>query len=150
MRKIHYLFLMFFIVLSCNKNQIYHSFENLPEDKRWLCSLVQKHEFTIEEEANYSVYLNISNVFGTEMKTFPIELEITKPNGSIEKATIAVDLSVAVCIGDICDVKFPIRENLKLEKGVYKIQFIPKSTYGFVPNIIGVGLTVEKAQLVKE
>ena len=150
MRKIHYLFLMFFIVLSCNKNQIYHSFENLPEDKRWLCSLVQKHEFTIEEEANYSVYLNISNVFGTEMKTFPIELEITKPNGSIEKATIAVDLSVADCIGDICDVKFPIRENLKLETGVYKIQFIPKSTYGFVPNIIGVGLTVEKAQLVKE
>lgn len=150
MRKIHYLFLMFFIVLSCNKNQIYHSFENLPEDKRWLCSLVQKHEFTIEEEANYSVYLNISNVFGTEMKTFPIELEITKPNGSIEKATIAVDLSVADCIGDICDVKFPIRENLKLEKDVYKIQFIPKSTYGFVPNIIGVGLTVEKAQLVKE
>lgn len=146
MRKIHYLFLMFFIVLSCNKNQIYHSFENLPEDKRWLCSLVQKHEFTIEEEANYSVYLNISNVFGTEMKTFPIELEITKPNGSIEKATIAVDLSVADCIGDICDVKFPIRENLKLEKDVYKIQFIPKSTYGFVPNIIGVGLTVEKAQ----
>lgn len=137
---------MFFIVLSCNKNQIYHSFENLPEDKRWLCSLVQKHEFTIEEEANYSVYLNISNVFGTEMKTFPIELEITKPNGSIEKATIAVDLSVADCIGDICDVKFPIRENLKLEKDVYKIQFIPKSTYGFVPNIIGVGLTVEKAQ----
>lgn len=146
MRKIHYLFLMFFIVLSCNKNQIYHSFENLPEDKRWLCSLVQKHEFTIEEEANYSVYLNISNVFGTEMKTFPIELEITKPNGSIEKATIAVDLSVADCVGDICDVKFPIRENLKLEKGVYTIQFIPKSTYGFVPNIIGVGLTVEKAQ----
>lgn len=146
MRKIHYIFLMFFIVLSCNKNQIYHSFENLPEDKRWLRSSIQKHEFTIEEEANYSVYLNISNVFGTEMKTFPIELEITKPNGSIEKATIAVDLSVADCVGDICDVKFPIRENLKLEKGVYTIQFIPKSTYGFVPNIIGVGLTVEKAQ----
>lgn len=145
MRKFYGLLVLCFVVLACNKNQVYREIVDLPEEHRWSDKDIQVHEFTIEEMGAYSVYLNVSHVRGTEMTKFPLQLEVTKPNGSVEKATLTVDLSKTDCVGDICDVKFPIKENLNLEKGSYKISYYPQSQFGFIPNILAVGLVVEKA-----
>ena len=77
------------------------------------------------------------------MSDFPVSFEVTKPDGSVEKGEVVVDFKNSECLGDVCDVKFLVKEKLKLKKGKYTVKFSPKSKHGFVPNIIGVGLTVE-------
>lgn len=148
MKKIGYLFFFCLSLIACNNNQIYKDTIDLPEDHRWFEKDKQVHEFAIEDLGSYSVYLTVSHVRDTEMTKFPLNLEVVKPNGSIEKATITVDVSKTDCVGDICDINFPIKENLNLEKGIYKISFCPESPFGYVPNIIAVGVLVDK--VVKE
>ena len=144
MKKTAMLLFVLFVTLSCNKNQVYRNFENNIEAERWNEKDVKSHTFEIsEEEKNYSIFIEISHVFGSEMNEFPIDFEVTKPNGSIEKGKVVVTFKNSECMGDICDVKFLIKEKLKLKKGKYLVRFSPKSKFGFVPNIIGVGLTVE-------
>lgn len=133
-----------FVTLSCDKKQVYSDFENDIESQRWNEKDVKTHDFEILEDAkNYNVFIEISHVRGTEMDEFPIVYEITKPDGTLEKAEVMMSLKKTECLGDICDVKFLVKEKVQLNKGKYTVRFSPKSKFGFVPNIIGVGLSVE-------
>lgn len=144
MKKTAILLLMLFVTLSCDKKQVYRDFENEITAQRWSESDVKTHTFEIsEDDKTYNVFIEISHVLGTEMNEFPVNFEVTKPDGSIEKGEVIVNFKNSECLGDICDVKFLVKEKLKLKKGKYTVKFSPISKFGFVPNIIGVGLTVE-------
>ncbi len=144
MKKAALIVLVLFATLSCDKKQVYRDFENEIESQRWKESDVKTHEFEILEDGkNYNVFIEISHVRGSEMSEFPVNFEVTKPDGSIEKEEVLVNFKNSECLGDVCDVKFLVKEKIQLKKGKYKVQFSPKSKFGFVPNIIGVGLSVE-------
>lgn len=144
MKKAALIVLVLFATLSCDKKQVYKNFENEIESHRWNESDIKTHEFEIlEDDKNYNVFIEISHVLGSEMNEFPVDFEMTKPDGSAEKGEVMVNFKNADCMGDICDVKFLVKEKLKLKKGKYTVKFSPKSKFGFVPNIIGVGLSVE-------
>ena len=144
MKKPVILLLLLFVILSCDKKQVYRNFENETTAQRWSESDVKTHTFEISEsDKSYNVFIEISHVFGSEMSDFPVSFEVTKPDGSVEKGEVVVDFKNSECLGDVCDVKFLVKEKLKLKKGKYTVKFSPKSKHGFVPNIIGVGLTVE-------
>lgn len=144
MKKTAILLLVLFVTLSCDKKQVYRDFENEITAQRWSESDVKTHTFEIsEDDKAYNVFIEISHVLGTEMNEFPVNFEVTKPDGSIEKGEVIVNFKNSECLGDICDVKFLVKEKLKLKKGKYTVKFSPISKFGFVPNIIGVGLTVE-------
>jgi gliding motility-associated lipoprotein GldH len=133
-----------FVTLSCDKKQVYSDFENDIESQRWNEKDMKIHDFEILEDAkNYNVFIEISHVRGTEMDEFPIVYEITKPDGTLDKAEVMMSFKKTECLGDICDVKFLVKEKVQLNKGKYTLKFSPKSKFGFVPNIIGVGLSVE-------
>ena len=144
MKKTVILLLMLFVTLSCDKKQVYRNFENEINAQRWSESDVKTHTFEISEsDKSYNVFIELSHVFGSEMSDFPVSFEVTKPDGSVEKGEVVVDFKNSECLGDVCDVKFLVKEKLKLKKGKYTVKFSPKSKHGFVPNIIGVGLSVE-------
>ena len=144
MKKPVILLLLLFVILSCDKIQVYRNFENEITAQRWSESDLKMHTFEIlEDDKSYNVFIEISHVLGSEMNSFPVNFEVTKPNGSNEKGEVVVDFKNSECLGDVCDVKFLVKEKLKLKKGKYTVKFSPKSKHGFVPNIIGVGLTVE-------
>ena len=144
MKKTAILLLVLFVTLSCDKKQVYRDFENEITAQRWSESDVKTHTFEIsEDDKTYNLFIEISHVLGSEMNEFPLNFEVTKPDGSIEKGEVVVNFKNSECLGDICDVKFLVKEKLKLNKGKFTVKFSPKSKYGFVPNIIGVGLTVE-------
>jgi gliding motility-associated lipoprotein GldH len=144
MKKTAILLLVLFVTLSCDKKQVYKDFENEITAQRWSESDVKTHTFEIsEDDKTYNIFIEISHVLGTEMNEFPVNFEVAKPDGSIEKGEVVVNFKKSECLGDICDVKFLVKEKLKLNRGKYTVRFSPKSKYGFVPNIIGVGLTVE-------
>ena len=108
-----------------------------------ICKIISQKAQDIIHDRNYNVYLEISHVLGSEMNVFPVSFEVTKPDGSMEKGEVVVDFKNSDCMGDVCDVKFLLKEKLQLKKGKYTVKFSPKSKFGFVPNIIGVGLSVE-------
>jgi gliding motility-associated lipoprotein GldH len=144
MKKTVILLLVLFVTLSCDKKQVYRNFENEIAAQRWNESDVKTHTFEIlEDDKSYNVFIEVSHVLGTEMNEFPVNFEVTKPDGSIEKGEVVVNFKNSECMGDVCDVKFLVKEKLKLKKGKYTVKFSPKSKFGFVPNIIGVGLSVE-------
>lgn len=144
MKKTAILLLVLFITLSCDKKQVYRNFENEITSQRWSESDVKTHTFDIlEDNKTYNVFIEISHVLGSEMNEFPVNFEVTKPDGSTEKGEVLVNFKNSECMGDVCDVKFLVKEKLKLKKGKYTVKFSPKSKFGFVPNIIGVGLSVE-------
>ena len=144
MKKTVILLLVLFVTLSCDKKQVYRNFENEITAQRWNESDVKIHTFEIlEDDKSYNVFIEVSHVLGSEMNEFPVNFEVTKPNGSIEKGDVIVNFKNSECMGDVCDVKFLVKEKLKLKKGKYIVKFFPKSKFGFVPNIIGVGLCVE-------
>ena len=136
--------LVLFVTLSCNKKQVYRNFENEIEAQRWKESEIKTHSFEIlEDDKTYNVFIEISHVLGSEMNEFPLNFEVIKPDGTVEKGEVVVNFKNSDCMGDICDVKFLIKEKLKMKKGKYTVKFSPISKFGFVPNIIGVGLTIE-------
>lgn len=144
MKKAALFILVLLVTLSCDKNQVYREFENLMESLRWAEKDVKTHNFEIlEDEKNYSIFLEISHVLGSEMNEFPVNFEVTNPDGTIQKGEVVVNFKNSECLGDICDVKFLIEEISLIKKGKYTVKFSPKSKFGFVPNIIGVGLSVE-------
>lgn len=144
MKKFAILLLVLFVTLSCDKKQVYRNFENEIAAQRWNESDVKTHAFEIlEDDKSYNVFIEISHVLGSEMNEFPVNFEVAKPDGSIEKGEVIVNFKNSECMGDICDVKFLLKEKLKLKKGKYTVKFSPISKFGFVPNIIGVGLSVE-------
>ena len=147
MRKLFLILLFGITLISCEKKYIYREFENEISAQRWTENDIKKHEFEIlEEDKYYKVFIEISHVRGTEMDEFPVSFEVKKPDGTIEKGDVMVNFKNTDCLGDVCDVKFLVKEKVKLKKGKYKVQFSPKSKFGFVPNIIGVGLSVERAE----
>jgi len=144
MKKTVLLLFVLIATLSCDKKQVYRDFENEISGQRWAENDIKTHEFEIlEDNKNYNVFIEISHVLGTEMDEFPVNFEVTKPSGSVEKGEVLVNFKNSDCMGDVCDVKFLVIEKIQLKKGKYKVQFSPKSKFGFVPNIIGVGLSVE-------
>jgi gliding motility-associated lipoprotein GldH len=144
MKKTAILLLVLFVILSCDKKQVYRNFENEITAQRWSESDVKIHEFEIlDDDKSYNVFIEISHVIGTEMNEFPVEVKLQKSENIPYLKTVIINLNDKDCLGDICDSKILVFENVSYKKGKYKVSFSPKSNYGFVPNIIGVGLTVE-------
>lgn len=147
MKKTVILFLVLVLILSCNKKQVYKKFENNLEAARWNEKEVKNHTFQILDDTNnYDIIIDISHVLGTELNEFPVHFELIYPNGTVDNGEILVNFKNSDCLGDICDASFLLKENSTLSKGQYRVKLYPKSEFGFVPNIIGVGLRVEKKE----
>lgn len=144
MKKTALLLFVMLTTLSCDKKQVYRNFENEIQSQRWNENDVKTHDFEISEDGkNYNIFIEISHVLGSEMNEFPVNFEMSKPDGSTEKGEVVVNFKNSDCMGDVCDVKFLLKGKVELKKGKYTVKFSPESKFGFVPNIIGVGLSVE-------
>lgn len=142
-----------FLLISCAKSSVFNQFDELPENHQWKQSDVKKYEFTIDDDSKlYDFKFIFSNVYDYEFASVPIDFIIENPFGKREKFSIdlmikdASGKQVADCAGDICDVTFKIKEAVKLSKGTYKISISNSFKGPYLPNVIGLGLTVEKTK----
>lgn len=152
MRTISLLCLLVFMV-SCDKNQVYHKLdEDFPEN-RWQNNVVKEFEFDIEDASpSYDFVLLFSHVSDYQFSSVPVKIRIESPSRKAEN--IAVDLKIkedngkdiADCAGDYCDLKYTFKTKTVLEKGKYKV-YIGHSFKGpYLPNVIALGLNVEKSR----
>lgn len=153
MKKIFILFFSLSITLfSCDKKSIYSKFYDLPENHQWQKADEQVYQFTIDDDSkSYDVVFKFGHVYDYQFDSVPINFIIENPNGDKEK--FAIDLmikdssgkEIADCGGDICDLKFKIKENVKLSKGNYKVTISHSFKGPYLPNVLGLGLNVEMA-----
>ncbi|WP_395044744.1 hypothetical protein [Flavobacterium sp.] len=139
------------LLVSCNSNTIYSEFKNDFDSNRWLKADAKTFEFTIDEDAQlYDIIFDFSHVYDYQFSSIPINFIIESPNSLQEKFTIDLKIKdnsgkdIGDCSGDICDLKFKIKEKYKLEKGKYKVIISNNFKADYLPNVIGVGLDVEK------
>jgi len=149
--KILFLSSLFFILISCTSSSTFNQFDKMPENNRWEKSDSKVYEFDITDDSKfYNIVFQFSHVYDYQFATVPIQFVIENPNG--EKESLAVDMpikgtngkEIAECSGDVCDLKYSIKEKTKLIKGKYKIT-ISHNFKGasYLPNVIGIGLNVE-------
>jgi len=138
---------------SCDKNQVYHKLDEDFTENRWQKNVVKEFDFEIEDAAPiYDFVLLFSHVSDYQFSSVPMKIRIEGPTGKAEN--IAIDLKIkedngkdiAECAGDYCDLKYTFKSKSKLEPGKYKI-YVGHSFKGpYLPNVIGVGLNVQKSR----
>ncbi len=141
------------MLLSCNSSSVYSKFDSLSESNQWKQSDVKIYEFTIDDEAQlYDVVFKFSHVYDYQFASVPIDFTIENPAG--EKEKISIDLKIkdasgkelGDCSGDICDLSLTIKNKAKLQKGKYSIAIKNNFKGIYLPNVIGLGLDVDKTK----
>ena len=140
-----------FVLMSCNKNGVYDEFNRDFSDNRWDATDVKSFEFENKQSEGISeLKLHMGHVRGFQFKEVPLEVEITTPEGKTEVLPVIMKFidesgkDIGDCSGDICDVFQTIKTFEKLEKGKYKFAVKSKFSGPYLPNILGVGILVEK------
>ena len=140
-----------FVFLSCDKNKIYDNFDFNFENNRWEENDIRIFEFeNNQSEEACDLKLHFGHISGFQFKEVPLEVVITAPDGESEVFSINVKLidesgkDIGDCTGDICDVFQTIKTFETLENGKYKVAVKSKFTGPYLPNILGVGIVVEK------
>ena len=142
--------LMLFFFQSCNTNEIYNSFATDFKDNRWAITDERVFDFTnTESEAVVSLKLHFGHIYGYQLDSIPLEVTITAPNGQTEVIPLDLQLKdssgkdIGDCLGDICDVYFQIKPDFKLEIGTYSFKIKNNFNGPYLPNVLGVGITIE-------
>ncbi|MCW1147603.1 gliding motility lipoprotein GldH [Flavobacterium lacisediminis] len=145
------LFALVFVLTSCNKNEVYDEFNRDFTDNRWESKDVKSFEFeNMQSEGVCELKLHFGHISGFQFKEVPLEVEITTPDGKTETLPVAMKLiddsgkDLGDCSGDVCDVFQTIKTFEKLEKGKYKVAVKSKFTGPYLPNVLGVGILIER------
>ena len=144
--------LSFIFFVSCDSNQVYHKFDKNFESNRWKESDVKEYEFTIAEESKYNIIIEFSHIYNYDLSSIPLTIKTENPDGTETTEVINLPIKdesgkqIADCTGDICDLFYTYKTNQELAVGEYSISMANTSKYGFLPNVIGVGLTVNKSK----
>ena len=145
------LFALVFVLTSCNKNEVYDEFNRDFTDNRWESKDVKYFEFeNMQSEGVCELKLHFGHISGFQFKEVPLEVEITTPDGKTEMLPITMKLmddsgkDLGDCSGDICDVFQTIKTFQNLEKGKYKVAVKSKFAGPYLPNVLGIGIVVEK------
>lgn len=153
MKKILPLFGLFFLLISCNKNEISNKFDDGFKENRWQKDDVKNYEFTVDDDSKlYNVTFMFSHVYDYQFGSVPLHFTIVDPKGNEQKKEIDLQLKdesgkdLGECSVDICDLKYNLEENVKLQKGNYKVIVSHSFDGPYLPNILGVGLKVEKVE----
>lgn len=136
------------LLFSCESEHAYKKFDKNFESNRWKETDVKSYEFIIDKQADYDIIIHFAHIFDYDMNTIPLTVSIKYPDGnkSVEKLDLLIkDVNgkqLADCAGDICDLYYTLKSNQKLPLGSYSVAISNQSKYRFLPNVLGIGLTV--------
>ena len=156
LRELNLLFivLVFLGVTSCSKNQVYRETHQDFPLNRWLENDYQEFEVKIVNTTiAYNFIMNFGYVYGSQFHNIPVEATIEYPSGYRETLSFEVSLlnddneEAGDCLGDICDIRYTFKEKTLLkEQGVYTVIFKNRFNNDFLPNVLAVGLIIEKTE----
>ncbi len=152
MKKLIYI-LPFLLLVSCAKFTIYSETYKGFADNRWEKSDARTFEFEVTEVADSAkIDIKFSHIYEPGYNNVPLEVKIKKPSGEEEVFTANLILKDAEgneltdCLGDICDLEQTVKEGYSLTKGKYAITLSNTVQTPYLPNVIGVGISVKTAE----
>lgn len=145
--------LMITFLLSCNTGKIYEEHNtNFPKFRWDKSNVVEFNPEITDTASNYEITVALRHIFGFNLKSIKIDFEIISPSG--EKSLNEYLLSfyndqgdlLSACAGDFCDFEQLIEDNFKFkETGAYQINIYHRMDVNPIPNIMEVGLIIEKS-----
>jgi len=142
---------MFFLLISCNKLEVYSKFDDGFPENRWEQKDTKIYDFTIDDNSKlYNITFRFSHIYDYQFNSIPINFTIVNPKGETQIKQIDLQIKdtsgkeIAECSGDFCDLNYKLEENIKLTKGNYKIVVSHAFQGPYLPNVLGVGLKVEE------
>lgn len=147
------LFTLSYFVISCNKSEFYSKFDDDFTENRWQEKDTKTYDFTIDDETKlYNITFRFSHVYDYQFNSIPINFTIVNPKGETQNKQIDLQIKdtsgkeVAECSGDFCDLNYKLEENVKLQKGNYKVIVSHAFQGPYLPNVLGVGMKVESVK----
>ncbi|WP_313804697.1 hypothetical protein [Flavobacterium sp.] len=151
--KLFSLFAVVIVFVACDKNSVYNKLDRDFENSRWQSDDVKTFEFVIEDDSKmYNIDLQFSHIYDYQYATVPLEIKMTAPDGKEEQIPFELQIKDASgkqlsdCTGDMCDLVVPMKENLKLAKGTYKITVGQKFKIPYLPNVLALGVNVKTVE----
>ena len=108
------------------------------------------YEFENTLEESLDLKLHFGHIRGFQFKEIALEVEITTPDNKKEIIPVNLKLidetgkDLGDCTGDICDVFQTIKTFDTLQSGKYIVTVKSKFAGPYLPNVLGVGITIEK------
>ena len=144
------LLLLFISTLSCKKTEVAREIIKDFSENRWQATDIKKFEFSVDKDiAEADIKLLFSHIHEPQYEMVSVSIMLENPKGEREsiynnfRITGENGKNLSVCAGDICDFYTIIKENIKLEKGVYKITVENKCAGSYLPNVLALGVVVE-------
>lgn len=138
--------------MSCNENRIYEKHRGGFGNYRW-----EKEKSVIFEpeisdvEQQYNIYFALRHVYGFQLKSIKINVETTSPSNKFIKKQYEVQVFknnseyLSECAGDYCDLESLIEKDFKFdEAGTYKFVITYDMPTKYLPNVMEVGLIIDK------
>ncbi len=139
-------------LISCNGNVAYKEYDTTFVGNRWQKNDVKTFNFELKEAGNFDLLVDFSHVYGTQFAELPIKIVMINPDQSRKTADYVILLrdndgkELGDCSGDYCDLREPVLKNLQLPAGNYQVSVANNFQYEFVPNVLGVGIRLEKSK----
>lgn len=141
---------LLFLLMSCDNNSVYSKLNKDFENNRWQSDDVKTFDFAIEDTSKtYNLELQFSHIYDYQYESVPLDIQLTHPDGKVETLPFALKIKdatgkqLADCTGDMCDLFVPLKENISLNKGTYKLSVAQSFQKPYLPNVLALGVTVK-------
>lgn len=141
---------IFILFVSCNKNNIFRELTKDFDATRWESKDKKQYDFAIDNDNKvYNLTILFSHVYDYQFDKVPMPIDFIDPTGKTEN--ISFDLQIknasgkqlADCGGDYCDLKYIFKTKVSLQKGNYTAVVSHQFKGPYLPNVLGVGLSVD-------
>ena len=101
---------IFFLFISCNKNNVFRKLDKDFDANRWEQKDKKQYDFAIEDDSKtYNLSLLFSHVYDYQFDKVPMVIALTDPLGKTENIDFDLQIKdasgkqLADCGGDFCD-----------------------------------------------
>ncbi len=142
-----------FMLTACDPSRIFE--DNIEiEDMKWDMNSPVSFQVPIADtSARYNVYLNVRNSGHYQFSNIYLFVNTTLPDNSISRDTVEITLADpdgkwrGKGLGDIWDNRFLFKDNLQFPlTGDYRFDIFQAMRVEVLPNIMDIGIRIEKAQ----
>lgn len=121
--KIIAIFIVIIFMISCNKNRVYEEHKtNFPQFRWEKSNVVEFNPEITDTASNYKIKVALRHIFGFNLKSIKIDLEIISPSGAKTMNEYLLSFYndqgdlLSSSAGDFCDLEQLIEDDFKFKE----------------------------------
>jgi gliding motility-associated lipoprotein GldH len=138
---------------ACTQQKLFEQFQKF-DKQSWNRFNILKFDVPVKDTINtFDIIFSIRHFPEFSIKELPINLTIYMPSGEMRTAehllifTDKEGNKLSECLGDLCDISFPVRESFVFpESGTVRIEIENKWSKLDLPGIMEAGLILKRSK----